>query len=257
MKTTTESAALLAAFMMAVLTSVSQNAVAQPVEQAAAAAPVWGIAEVNAFIEANRPRERALTDDPFALPPAAARPEQHIVLQYPVNRRDTELIMGTPTWAYDPTTQQLRLSMYPSSSMLITMQLGSDAGPDGSARPRITKYLLTHHSLRGPTLGITSVVRSSREYSVPVGRSQQSSEYIYETTIAPDEARALVGHVRFVVTAEAAAWAPGKFIICGKSYQRASSANPTGVRDYCFLNSRIINVAFVDSRDGAVLQSWN
>lgn len=75
---------------------------------------LWGNAEVDAYIAANRPRPLTASSDPFATPPITPAPAAHVVLEYRVrgqNEPEGKDSLDPASWTYNPTVGVMRITI--------------------------------------------------------------------------------------------------------------------------------------------------
>lgn len=281
-------AVLMGAALVMPVGAIAQDAPVPVSAEEAPAQPVaWGMAEVDAYILANQPRTGAAANaDPFAVPAAAPAPNRDILFTYEVGRSGAEGVdFSGPNWSYDAVKQELTLTARPGSGTLVSLTATADERGSYETAPRVTDYFSTfadritadggeRSNAYGATVqvtlttmtsrGLTHVVRDRRLFSLPATGSEYSSEYQVKLTVPPEEARAMVERLRFVVTGNTEPWAPGKYIICGTSYIEPTFQRPHEILGrYCFLNAVVRSVGFVDmgdmnvQGDGRVLAEWS
>lgn len=248
--------------------------------QDAAAPVVWGNAEVDAYVEANRPRTGAAAGDPFTAPPAAVAPAGQMLLRYPLYRKDTEpgfKVLKSATWSYDPAKQEMtvRVGKISDGALLNMNAQGIDIGrPSYSINiaalntnsNRETSDAGTGQNAYGARVEMTRVAieergvgELTRSILDDVGPSLPSGTFYYEHTwaIPAEEARALSTNLEVQIEATSVAWAPDKWVMCGSHYSGATVTRPTIlVVNGCYLTVQFQNIRVVDTRDGTVIKEW-
>lgn len=244
-------------------------------------ATTWGNAELDAYILANRPQDRAaaVAADPFAAPAAIPDPASTIHLVYEVAQAGTGSSAWSPTWKYDVETGVLTLSQTRPLSLTqnISWQ-GREPQVRYSERPVLHNGFMVFREVTesdggpasnayGATVNVTIVKTVGRGIAElapfearpgPSTGNRYSMTYEHTMTISPDEGRALVPHLRLEVIARPKPWSPGRWVLCSTSYDGATIRHPTtSVGDYCYVTTEVMTIRFVDSRDGTVLRQWN
>lgn len=271
-------------FAVAIFAAMTTSAVAQEAPSAAAAgvptpSAVWGNAEVDAYVSANRPRPASQVADPFAIPSPIEPPAHQVLLRYPVSSiAQATGAAHTAYWKYDVASQKLEVTTYqPSGTTLLTLNFQSQRQfASVIDRPRIhgwptfqqteRKAAGTGQNAYGAQVEMTrasTVVRGIGELAPgfenpgPRPGERYSTAFKHELNIAPEDARALSEHIELQVLASTAPWAAGKHVICGMAFEGATVRNPTlQDTDACYLTGTILTVSFVDTRDGTVLRRW-
>ncbi|MBU4197606.1 MAG: hypothetical protein KJ911_12760, partial [Alphaproteobacteria bacterium] len=204
---------------------------------------LWGNAEVDAYIAANRPRPLTASSDPFATPPITPAPAAHVVLEYRVrgqNEPEGKDSLDPASWTYNPTVGVMRITIkrppYTGSTAPPMSQgwIVFDEYIRGSSSRATNAYgaSVTVTSGVSNTRGIAEVTRNVLDEPGPLPDmgngyiASRDREYTFSYPVAPEAGRALAPHLRVQVSADTKPLRPNQWVHCRSQDYEATFSSP-------------------------------
>ena len=230
----------------------------------------WGQTEMVDYIR-RAPRTAVSAVDPFVGAPPSDVQGQPIRLSLPI------LMEGAPggsrllKWTYDRTAQVLEISVLPNDlkAGVAYMEGGEFIIP---TLARLDGFSLSHERRRvgsetqSNAYGASARVELFEEKTLAVADYNPSYErrlpggvtgfYRFRSQVSPEEARALVDGIQFLIEGEVREIVDGRAVLCGTTFHSATITSPRQVRgEVCVLGAEFTRFAIV-TRDGTALAEW-